>query len=163
MSNVVDLRSFALPQETVGIPGTDAVIRVGALSFEDIVALFLRHKVIAADLYLRFLGEDADKKKVVTAALGTFIQEAPELAAAIIAIGAGYGMDDGVIAKIQKLAFPTQTQALEKIGMLTFGRLEDDAVKKFLGTVTSALAVFNETLTEVSRALPAGSVPSEGT
>lgn len=163
MSNVIDFRSFALPEETIGIPGTGFVFRVRALSFEDIVALFVRHKVIAADLYLRFLGEEADKKKVVTAALGTFIKEAPELAAAIISISSGSGLDDEAISNIQRLAFPTQTEALEKIGMLTFGRLEDDAVKKFLGTVTSALAVFNETLSEVSRALPAGSVPSEGT
>ncbi|ALA45446.1 tail protein [Achromobacter phage phiAxp-2] len=163
MSNVIDFRSFSLPEETIGIPGTGVVFRVRALSFEDIVAIFVRHKVIMADLYLRFLGDEADKKKAVKAALGTFIKEAPEVAAAIISVASGCGMDEQAIQNIQRLAFPTQSEALEKIAMLTFGRQEDGAVKKFLGTVTSALAVFNETLSEVSQALPAGSVQSEGT
>ncbi len=159
----VDLKTFVLPQSNVGIPGTDLVLSVGALSFTDIVALFVRHKEIMGDLYLRFMGEDTDKKKVVRAALGTFISEAPDVAATVIAMGAGYGMDERAIETCKRFAFPMQAEALEKIATLTFGRLEDDAVKKFFRTVADALAVFNAMMNEGSQALAAGSDQSAGT
>lgn len=157
----MNLADITLPQEQVAIPGTKDTFGVGALSFTDIVALFRAHKDIASDMFMRFQGEGADKNKVVMTAIGTMIDEAPDLVCAIISCASGNGFSQIELAK--RLPLSSQTKALESIARLTFGRVEDDGVKEFLNTVGNAIAVVTQTINDVTTALPSGSDKSDAT
>jgi hypothetical protein len=130
------LKDLRIPTETVEVPG-GGEFAVRGLSFVDLRLLVSKHASELAeffDLVANGSGELAITNAAAVA--GQFINDAPAIAAEVIALASG---EKDVFEIALALPFPVQVDALTKIGKLTFA--SEDSAKKFLQTVRSLITV----------------------
>jgi hypothetical protein len=111
----VGLSELNFASETISTPGGDFVVR--GLSFLDVMDLVEAHGPALAGAFTRISESQETSLEVVVGMAGKLAKGMPDLAAAVIAAGAG---EPGAIDVAVRLPFPIQVEALEKIGRLTF-------------------------------------------
>lgn len=131
------LKDLQLPRDTVEIPG-GASFSVRGLSYVDLTQLLGKHGAVLSEFFQVIAGGDTQAMAEDFGLLaGRVVMEAPALAADVIALASD---EPDAFEVVLRLPFPTQTEALSKIGKLTFATEED--VKKFLQTAKAALGMF---------------------
>lgn len=138
------LSNFNFNQKVVSTSGGD--IPVSGLSLNDLMRLTQTHAVPMAALFDRItaqgLGDDA------ISSTAQLLAGFPDLAAGIIASGAGEGHDPAQVALAKRIPFPDQVALLEAIGESTFATA--GGAKKFLETVTRVMSGTTSLLRELS-------------
>jgi hypothetical protein len=129
------LKDLKLPTAEIEVPGSGS-FTVRGLSFVDLRTLSLKYSDEISSLFeLLAQGRSGNVDVENAAALAAhLIQQAPAVAAEIIAIASG---EDDAFEQALALPFPIQVEALKKIGLLTFAT--EDSAKKFVATVNSLL------------------------
>lgn len=158
MGRLIDLQIPTVPVETPG-----GAFAVRGLSLEDIVNLYNEHTAQAGTLFDQFnKWAAADGTGEELPPLGEFvamlISQAPVLAARVIAKAADADSPEG-LAMARRLPPLAQTEALEKIGHLTF-RSEED-VKKMAALMIRYAKNLVQALLRASSSLEP-SVPGSG-
>lgn len=126
------LRDYTQPTKTVEFPGGSFVVK--GLSFNTLAALFTDAKDEMMEAMGLYDGM-ASSGEVTNEALGlALIQQFPKVVAKLIAYGAG---EPDAEEQAGKLPVPVQMDALMALSDLTFA--EPDALKKFVGQVTSLI------------------------
>ena len=124
----MSLKDLVVPKAQIEAAGVTFHVR--GLSLEDILLLVSEHKAELSVLFDRFQ-DSADTDIDDTRTMGAnLIQEAPGLAAKIIAIAAD---EPDAVDNVRQLPFPAQVDTLDQIGRLTFESQRD--VKKVLEIV----------------------------
>lgn len=117
----MSLKSLTLPTRTVKTPGGDLVVR--GLSLDSVLGLVNRHGKMLGLMFQQYAGISDEQQRAVAAvqvAQG-LLQEAPELGAEIIVLGAGDSLDDPENLKLARsLPAGVQIQALNDIAEMTF-------------------------------------------
>lgn len=126
----MSLASYELPTKKIDL--TDGVyFTVRGLSLPDISKIVEAHEPIVTELFSKYAGSVNDESLENISMLGnTLMESAPILVSHIIAIAAD---EPGEADKIAQLPFPTQMEALEAIGSLTF--IGSGGVKKTVAMV----------------------------
>lgn len=126
------LKHIKLPEAIVEFPnGGDFAVR--GLSLDDISYLVQRHGQQMESLFSDFANTTGEITVEAVAAFALpLLKAAPEIAAGLIACGAGDKDDVGIAAT---LPFPVQLDALQKLAGLTFD--VSGGPKKLLETVVS--------------------------
>lgn len=126
---------IVIPTIKIDIPRGGGSFTVRGLGFEDISLLFASHQAAMTAMFNQYVADESKTGKSVkdtppeTIASG-LIKDAPQLAAAVIAVA---GDDPSKTALISKLPFPVQIEALKAIGELTFST--EGGVGKVIETV----------------------------
>lgn len=142
------LKELKFPEATIKTPGGDITVR--GLSLRDITELVRRHKAAFEGLFNDVTSGKADLDSLTNGdtLIAMLAQTAPELAAEVIAAGAGDGGDLEAIEVAKSLPFPTQVELLEQIGLLTFAM--EGGLKKVVETVTRVMQSSTNALESVS-------------
>jgi len=128
------LKDFQVPRDELQLPGGGS-FTVRGLSYIDMRLLFNKHAAeMAAFFDLLSKGREQGQVAIEDAAVmaASMLNTAPALAADVIATAAD---EPDAFETVLLLPFPVQTEALSKIGRLTFGT--EGAAKKFLQTVNA--------------------------
>lgn len=114
------LKTLKIAERTIKVPAEDPADEqsfvVRGLGVSALLALFQRNRDVSQEMFAKFTkgGEMAAQADIAAA----FLTMAPNLAAEIIAAGAGE-IDDEAVAVAAQLPAPVQLEALEAIGSLT--------------------------------------------
>lgn len=123
------LKHISIPEALVALPGGDS-FAVRGLCFDDLAYLVRRHGAKLKKLFEDF----TERGEVTVEGIAMFalplLEQAPEIAAELIACASGDKNDVGIAAK---LPLPVQLDALEKLADLTFAA--EGGPKKVLETV----------------------------
>ena len=134
------LKDLSFPSQVVETPGGNLTLR--GLCLEDVIQLVNSHKTVVEKMFdratqVQSAEEDILEKEILSQfdsgdIAGKLIQEAPIVAAHVIALGAGEG-DEESIKIARELPVTIQVECLDKIGTMTF--IAEGGAKKFLETV----------------------------
>jgi len=121
-------------------------LSVRGLSLDDVTRLVRRHRAITAALYDQMTtgGIALDDHTILG---GVIMDQAPDLAAEIIALAAGDG-DEASIIIAKRLPFPIQLEVLEAVGNQTFST--EAGTKKVVETVGKVLRAMSGVLTNLT-------------
>lgn len=150
----MSLKDLNFPEVKVETPGGKVAVR--GLSLDDIIRIVRDNREAASNLFDQFkLGAiRLDDTTTIGAAI---TDQAPDLAAQVIALGAGDGDEESIdIAK--RLPFPVQLELLEKIGEQTF--VVEGGMEKIAETIVKVIQGMSglvKSLTPGSSALTNGS------
>lgn len=137
------------PGETVKAPHGEFVVR--GLGFEEILAIYMRHKGEASGLFERLVnggdGKPALSLDQVSLIGGALLSSSPTIAYEIIAAAAG-GLTDEAVAAVSTFGVAVQTDALDKIAALTFTR--EMPPKKLLEIVVRAAGGMAQAVTPLN-------------
>lgn len=136
------LKDLKLLRDTVEIPGGES-FSVRGLSYADLTQLLGKHGEVLSEFFQAVVNGDVQAAPEDFGVLaGNVVMRAPAMAADIICLATDEADDPEAFGIALSLPFPKQTEALSKIGKLTFAT-EDD-VKKFLLTAKAVLASFTK-------------------
>lgn len=131
------LKDLQLPREVVEIPGGGS-FSVRGLSYVDLTHLLGKHGAVLSEFFQAVVnGGTTVSAEDFGFMAGNLVMQAPAIAADVICLAAD---EPDAFETVLTLPFPTQTDALSKIGKLTFATEED--VKKFLQTAKTILGSF---------------------
>jgi len=122
------LKHIKLPSAEVEFSGSNIAVR--GLSLDDVAYLVRQHQKSLETLYNEFQAVGDLSASGAMAFVGPLVERTPQLAADIIACGAGDHEDAGIA---RTLPFPVQVELLEHIIRLTFS--SEGGPKKLLETV----------------------------
>ena len=146
------LKDLVIPTETIKTSGGEFTVR--GLSFTDILQLAGKYFPIMSELFDQFAGASIDniseaQKRGIAA---TLVREAPDAVAEVIALASGE-MDAETIAIAKSLTGPTQIEALNKIGRLTF--VSEDDLGKAVAAVVQMMQGAGKTIAHLHNVPPA--------
>jgi hypothetical protein len=128
----VALADLKLPEHEIKTTGGSFTVR--GLTLPDVAELFRVHATKMEMLFRQYAGSEDKSDDVVNASVD-LLQAAPELACEVIALAAG---EPNMVAKVVKLPFTVQIEALEAIGRMTFDA--EGGPKKVIETVINVMA-----------------------
>lgn len=129
------LAALELPTCTIKVGKGDFTVR--GLSFEDVAALIHEHRA-DVDRVVELFKSSKDSDGALAA---TLVRELPVLTAKAIARAAD---EPAMHEKVRRLPVPTQLEAIQAIGRLTFE--ETGGVKKFAEQLVGLLGATNDTI-----------------
>lgn len=136
------LKDLKLLRNTVEIPGGET-FSVRGLSYVDLTHLLGKHGAVLSEFFQVVVSGNAQAMAEDFGTLaGNVVMQAPAMAADIICMATDEPDDPDAYAVALSLPFPAQTDALSKIGKLTFATEED--VKKFLLAAKAVLGTFTK-------------------
>lgn len=122
------LRDAATTGQVVKTSGGEFAVR--GLGYDDIAFLVKEHRVVATSLFERF-GSVENPETKFGEMLNVALDKAPDILAHIVALGVDEDERfDEKVKLVRRLSVSTQTEALERIGKLTFEQ-EGGAKKVF--------------------------------
>lgn len=147
------LRNIKLPTTSVAIPGLDDVFEVRGLSVPDMVSLFQQFKPAMTALYVKVVDSGGPQldSSLNDHMLKLIIDEMPDFTAALLATANGEAGDEETQAIAHQLPGPTQLEALQAVCALTFGRMEDNGVKKFIERLTNTFNAIGKIIAETGQ------------
>lgn len=137
------LRSITIPKAVVSVGGE--LFTVSGITANQVFNLYRRHKADLSQLFDNLAGRgDAEPGDMLNSIEGV-VAQFPELVAEVLAMAAGDKPDsddwDEAVTVAGSLPFPVQTDALLKIGELTFS--PEMPAKKFFALLVGMIQQLN--------------------
>jgi hypothetical protein len=141
----MSLRTLKYEHASIEVSGGTVAVR--GLSLDDVMQLTRRHGPAMGQLFEQVMRDGVDLDSV--AAHGALVlDQAPALAAEIIACGTGDGRDDTAIALARTLPFPDQIALIEAVAAATFAT--EGSAKKVVEIVIRTMRGLTGTLTQAA-------------